>query len=363
MLKLDSISLIQFKNYNNKLFNFDKRIVAIYGKNGVGKTNLLDAIHYLCFTKSYFGRQDASNVLNGHSGFRIEGIFTANNEIEKTVCILRETGKKEFSVNDQPYEKFSKHIGKYPCVVVAPDDIQLITAGSEERRKFIDTILSQMDHMYLQKLIVYNKIMLQRNSLLRSFAEYGGIKDFSVLDILDKQLAEPANYIFEKRSHFLFTFLPHVKQLYNEISRQHEDITMVYESQLEKMPIEEILKYRRHKDCLAMRTTAGIHRDEIEINMQGKAFKTLASQGQRKSLLYALKLAEMDTLKNEKGFAPVLLLDDIFEKLDEDRISNLLQRVANENEGQVFITDTHFDRLDDHLKSIGIPYQLIELNL
>ncbi len=361
MLKLDSISLLQFKNYSNKLFHFEERIVGIYGKNGVGKTNLLDAIHYLCFTKSYFGRQDASNVLAGHAGFRIEGLFSANKETEKTVCILRETGKKEFSVNDQFYEKFSHHIGKYPCVVVAPDDIQLITAGSEERRKFIDTILAQIDAGYLQNLITYNKIMQQRNSLLRSYAEYGGTKDYSVLDVLDKQLAVPAKIIFDKRSHFLFSFLPQVKQLYNDISKQYEDVTLVYESQLLNTSIEELLLNCRYRDCMAMRTTGGIHRDDIEINMHGKPFKSLASQGQRKSLLYALKLAELEVLKTEKGFAPLLLLDDIFEKLDEDRISNLLHRVLNENQGQVFITDTHFDRLNDHLKSVDLPYQLIEL--
>lgn len=361
MLKLDSISLIQFKNYTNRLFKFDERIVGIYGKNGIGKTNLLDAIHYLCFTKSYFGRQDISNVLAGHTGFRIEGLLNVNEETEKAVCILRETGKKEFLVNDQSYEKFSHHIGKYPCVVVAPDDIALITAGSEERRKFIDTILSQIDPAYLQHLINYNKIIQQRNSLLRSYAEYGGTKDYTLLDVLDKQLAVPAQLIFDKRSQFLFSFLPQVKQLYNDISKQYEDVTLVYESQLLSLSIEELLLSRRYKDCMAMRTTGGIHRDDIEINMHTKPFKILASQGQRKSLLYALKLAELDILKNEKGFAPFLLLDDIFEKLDEDRITNLLHRVANENQGQVFITDTHLERLEGHLKSTGLPYQLIEL--
>lgn len=361
MLRLNSISLVQFKNYSNRIFNFTERIVGICGKNGVGKTNLLDAIHYLCFTKSYFSRQDANNVMNGHSGFRIEGLFSGIKEEEKVVCILRETGKKEFSVNKQVYEKFSHHIGKYPCVVVAPDDIQLINNGSEERRKFIDTILAQINAGYLQNLINYNRIMQQRNSLLRSYAEYGGTKDYSVLDALDKQLAKPAELIFEKRRGFLLTFLPHVKQLYNDISSQYEDVILIYESQLFKTSIDQLLKDLRYNDCLAMRTTGGIHRDEIDINMGEKPFKSIASQGQRKSLLYALKLAELALLKKEKGFAPVLLLDDIFEKLDEDRIANLLQRVGTENDGQVFITDTHRDRLEKHLKSINIPYQLIEL--
>jgi DNA replication and repair protein RecF len=186
-LRIESISLFQFKNYFQREFKFSERIVGICGKNGVGKTNLLDAIHYLCFTRSYFSRQDQFNIHHQHEGFRIEGHLLLNEKEEKAVCILRETGKKEFSVNDALYTKFSKHIGRYPCVIIAPDDIQLIIGGSEERRKFIDTLLAQLDPDYLQSLINYTKILQQRNSFLRSFNEGFG-KDLSVLDILDEQL-------------------------------------------------------------------------------------------------------------------------------------------------------------------------------
>ena len=224
-LKLHSISLYQFKNYFHQEFSFTERIVGFCGRNGVGKTNLLDAIHYLCFTKSYFTRQDGVNILKGHEGFRIQGEFILNDKPEKAVCILRETGKKEFSVNDELYTRFSKHIGRYPCVIIAPDDVQLIIGTSEERRKFVDTLLSQMDHDYLQSLINYTRILQQRNSFLKSFQESFS-KDLSVLDILDEQLSKEGQMIFEKRRQFLLKFLPVVKQLYNDICQHYENISL-----------------------------------------------------------------------------------------------------------------------------------------
>ena len=360
MLTVTSISLTQFKNYQNQSFDFSERIIGICGKNGVGKTNLLDALHYLCFTKSYFTRSDAMCVKHDQEGFRIDGSFVLNDKKEKVICILRETGKKELSINGELYDKFSKHIGHYPCVIIAPDDIQIITDGSEERRKFVDTLLSQIDPGYLQNLIIYTKVLQQRNSLLKSFAETGN-KDFGLLDILDAQLVKPGDIIFDKRKEFLVSFLPVAKQLYNAIANQYENINLFYESELLTISFSELIKLNRNKDCMMQRTTSGIHRDDIELKLNDEAFKNIASQGQRKSLLFALKLAEMEILKKEKGFAPLLLLDDVFEKLDEERISNLLEKVCIENDGQVFITDTNEQRLKDHLQKIEIPLQLIEL--
>ena len=384
MLHLQHISLVQFKNYRNQSFSFPERITAICGKNGVGKTNLLDAIHYLCFTKSYFTRLDVHNVQQGNNGFRIEGKFHLYDNPdsfreEKALCILRETGRKEFSVNDDAYDKFSHHIGRYPCVVIAPDDAELITGESKERRKFLDALLCQLDAAYLQHLIVYKKILEQRNSLLKSFADTG-VRNFELLDVLDEQLIIPGNYIFNKRSEFLNSFLPVAKKLYHEISRQLTDVNspneiltkqgamvgkevvkLLYESQLTKVTFSALLKINRVKDCLAQRTTSGIHRDDLVIHLNDQPFKNIASQGQRKSLLFALKLAEMEILKQEKKFAPLLLLDDVFEKLDEERISNLLHRVCVENKGQVFITDTNRDRLRLHLDNLSVNFQLIIL--
>jgi len=360
MLRLNKISLIQFKNYQNRSFEFTEQIIGISGRNGIGKTNLLDAIHYLCFTKSYFTRLDGNNILQGHDGFRLEGEFELWDKPEKAVCILRENGKKEFLINGQPYEKFSQHIGHYPCVIIAPDDIQIITNGSEERRKFIDTLLSQLDAGYLQHLIMYNKVLQQRNSLLRSFAETGN-KDLSLLSVLDEQLVKPGEKIFDKRKEFLVSFLPLAKQFYNDISKQFENINLYYDSELLQAGFAELLKANQTKDTMSMRTTNGVHKDDIELNLDEQPFKNIASQGQRKSLLFALKLAEMEVLKKEKGFAPLLLLDDVFEKLDEERIANLMQRVSVENEGQVFITDTNEKRLTEHFNDLSISHQLIKL--
>lgn len=359
-LRLESISIFQFKNYFHQEFHFSERIVGICGRNGVGKTNLLDAIHYLCFTKSYFSRQDQMNILQGHEGFRLEGCFDLNGKNEKAVCILRETGKKEFSVNDNLYTKFSKHIGRYPCVIIAPDDIQLIIGSSEERRKFIDTLLSQLDHEYLQSLINYTKILQQRNSFLRSFNEGFG-RDLSVLDILDEQLSKEGNFIFGRRREFLVKFLPIVKQLYNDISQKYENISLVYESEMHHISLDELLKQNRQKDLIVQRTSGGIHRDDLLFQLGAQPFKTIASQGQRKSLLFALKLAEMEIIKEEKKLSPVLLLDDVFEKLDEERIGNLLMRVCSDKETQIFITDTSCSRLRQQLEKLQQPVQLIEL--
>jgi DNA replication and repair protein RecF len=359
-LRLNSISIFQFKNYFQQDFVFTERIVGICGRNGVGKTNLLDAIHYLCFTKSYFSRLDQMNVHHGHEGFRLEGRFDLNEKEEKAVCILRETGKKEFSVNDALYTKFSHHIGHYPCVVIAPDDIQLIIGSSEERRKFIDTLLSQLDHEYLQSLINYTKILQQRNSFLRSFNEGFG-RDLSVLDILDEQLSKEGNQIFEKRREFLLKFLPMVKQLYNDICQKYENVTLLYESEMHHLSINELLKQNRQKDLMLQRTSGGIHRDDLLFQLVEQPFKSIASQGQRKSLLFALKLAEMEILKEEKHLSPLLLLDDVFEKLDEERITNLLMRVCSDEETQIFITDTNCTRLQQQLEKLQQPVQSIEL--
>ena len=360
MLLLQSITLFQFKNYSNRSFDLSERLIGICGNNGTGKTNLLDAAHYLCFTKSYFTRSDINCVQQGKTGFRLEGKFMLQDKSEKAVCILRENGKKEFSINDQVYDKFSQHIGRYPCVVIAPDDASLITGLDGERRRFLDSMLSQLDAEYLQQLIIYTKVLQQRNSLLKSFAETG-VKNFALLDVIDQQLISPGEYLFNKRKEFLISFLPLAKHLYLDIAKRQEDIHLFYESELMQASFSELLEATRQKDCIMQRTSAGIHRDNIEINLGSLPFRTIASQGQRKSLLFALKLAEMEGLKKEKGFPPLLLLDDAFEKLDEERISNLLQKVCSENEGQVLITDTNEARLKDHLALVNANFQLLRL--
>ena len=366
MLHLNKIILTQFKNYPSASFDFKERVTGICGFNGKGKTNLLDAIYYLCFTKSYFTKSDLLNVQFNADGFRLEGNLTQtlstnnSNEDFNVVSIFRGPGKKEVLVNDIAYEKFSSHIGKFPCVMVAPDDIEMITGGSEQRRRYIDTVLSQVDAGYLQQLIIYNKILLQRNSLLKSFADQK-TRDMQLLQVLDSQLIQPGNEILKKRKEFLQKLIPIAKDFYLQIANNNEVIDLVYESRLNDNTFEELLDRSRERDIFSQRSNAGIHKDDLGLELNSKPFKAVASQGQKKSMLFALKLAEFEMLKENKGFAPILLLDDVFEKLDDLRMQNLLQWVCVNNESQVFITDTHLDRLQSSLNNFGFNAQIIEL--
>ena len=390
MLRLTKISITQFKNYNFSTFSFKERVVGICGLNGKGKTNLLDAIHYLCFTKSYFSKTDSAFIQFEKDGFRLEGSVMANYQIAATatgdfsnkkdnhkqngnledkvdqysndqiVCIFRGVGKKEFLLNGVPYAKYSEHIGKYPCVMIEPDDIGLITGGSEDRRKFLDTLLCQIDAEYLQQLIIYTKVLQQRNSLLKRFAEQAKTNE-GLLEVLNQQLIKPGNYIYSVRKTFTAQIIPLVQQFYKQIANNDEQVTLQYESHLNNATFESILIQNREKDGFLQRTNGGIHKDDISIALNGQVFKNIASQGQRKSLLFALKLAEFELLKVNKGFAPLLLLDDVFEKLDDQRMQNLLNWVCNDNDGQVFITDTHKKRLEDAFIELNTSYQIIEL--
>ncbi len=360
LLRLQNISLVQFRNYENVQLTFGQRITGIAGKNGCGKTNLLDAIYYLCFTKSYFGKTDAQNARYGTKGFRLAGTFMQGSQACETVCVVRETGKKEFSVNNETYSRMAAHIGRFPCVMIAPDDVAIITAGSEERRKFIDYTISQIDAVYLQTLITYNKLLQQRNSLLKQLAEHGST-DEALLQIISSQLTAAGNIVFNKRTAFLNEFIPVAITLYNDIAGNNERLTVRYTSALQQTSFETILHQNQQKDHLLQRTTQGVHRDDLEFELEGLTFKTVASQGQRKSLLFALKLAEFDMLLRHKGFAPLLLLDDVFEKLDEERMHNLLTRVCINNTGQVLISDTHSGRLRDALQKLTSEYDIIPL--
>lgn len=361
MLRLQSISLVQFRNYVQQTFSFTERVIGICGANGTGKTNLLDAIYYLSFSKSYFSRPDSQNVYHGLTGMRLEGHYQLQGEPRHLVCILRENNRKELILDDEVYKKFSDHIGKLPCVMIAPDDIVLIAGGSEERRKFIDTLLSQINKEYLASLIDYNKIVQQRNSLLKRAAETGKT-DEALMDVLNDQLCTSGNYLFGERKKFLKDFLALTGSIYQRIAGKDDGLTLQYTSQLLTDGFGELLKASRQKDLQLQRTTAGIHRDDLVFYMDQSLFKTEASQGQRKSLLFALKLAEWQTLKEKKGYTPILLLDDVFEKLDEQRMYQLLHWVCTESDGQVFITDTHAERLQKQLTEIDVTYQLIELD-
>ncbi len=358
------IALTCYKNYESKTFSFEQRIIAICGQNGMGKTNLLDAINYLCFTKSYFSKSDALNVLFGAEGFRLEAEMQSDNgfqnKAKKIVCIYRPSLKKEFYLDDVAYVKFSHHIGKFPCVMIAPDDIEMITGASEERRKFLDTLISQVDAEYLQQLIIYNKVLQQRNSFLKN-ETFQAKFDEQLLDTLDAQLIQPGNYIYKIRKEFCEKIIPLVQEFYNYIAGNTETISLEYYSHLNDDNFEKLLKASRQRDMLMQRTVTGIHKDDLTFFLNKNNFKLTASQGQRKSLLFACKLAEFQILTTLKGLPPLLLLDDVFEKLDGQRMKNLLDFVCKKNAGQVFITDTHKERLQHALQEFNDEVQLIEL--
>ena len=321
---------------------------------------MLDAIYYLCFTKSYFGRSDQLSARTGFQGFRIDGRFNDGEREQPVVCVYRESGKKELTVDNEPCTKFSSHIGKFPAVIIAPDDISLITGPGNERRRFMDTLLSQLIPGYIDQLIRYNKVLLERNGLLKKMAE-GSIRDYALLDILDEQLAGHGSMIYRNRAGFVTSFFEDVQSFYANIAGEKETVQMQYKSHLSSGSLLNLLRESRDRDLASQRTNSGVHRDEIEIFMDDQPFRALASQGQRKSLLFAIKLAEFVSLRKAKGFAPILLLDDIFEKLDEGRMMNLLRWVYSENDGQVFITNTHCERIKAIMDQLMAQYQLIEL--
>ena len=332
--------------------------MAITGPNGSGKTNLLDAIHYLSFTRSYFSAADGNQVLHGEQGFRIEGGFRIQDLPSTVSVVLRESGKKEIQCDGVLYEKFSKHIGKYPCVMIAPDDTELISGGSELRRKFADTLLSQLDADYLLHLISYNKVLAQRNSYLKQCAQTQS-RNPSLLEVLDTQLATAGTQLYQRRAEFLPAFGERVLHFYKVIAGKDEQTKLRYLSHLHQQPLELLLEQSRDKDYLLQRTSAGVHKDELELLLGEDLFKSTASQGQRKSLLFALKLAEAETLKLHKQFAPLLLLDDVFEKLDGERMHNLLGFVCHELGAQVFLTDTDSRRVQSILEQTGTKPQLL----
>ena len=360
MVRLQQLSLVQFRNYIQKQFVFTDRIVGIVGPNGTGKTNVLDAVYYLSFTKSYFSRPDAQNVHHAHQGMRVEGSYGINDSIIPITCILRENLKKEFYFDKEPYTKLSQHIGKIPCVMIAPDDVQIITGASEERRKLMDSLLSQMDPTYLKHLIQYNKVLVQRNSLLKNAADTGYL-DPILLETINEQLVDHGQCIYKERKKLIGNYLPEILSLYQHLAGHKDTIDIQYHSQLQEGNFSDLLKQSFAKDQVLQRTNTGIHKDDLIITIQGQPFKQEASQGQRKSLLFAIRLAEWKLIKENKGFPPILLMDDIFEKLDEKRMIQLLDWVSHSTDGQVFITDTHKERVANLLGKHLNSYQLIEL--
>lgn len=360
-LHLQSLRLYNFKNYAAARFEFSPQINCFVGLNGSGKTNVLDAIYYLCFTKSYFQLQDQLNILHNESEMSLSGLFVKNSSEENIQLIIQKGSKKKLKINNTLYNKLSEHIGSYPLVIIAPNDIYLIHEGSEERRKFMDSFISQFDKEYLFQLIQYNKALEQRNALLKSFFEQNYF-DNSLLAIYDDKLVESGTYIFSKRKEFLAQFEPLFLHFYKLISREAEVIGLKYESQLHEKPIKELLQENIHLDKAGQRTGKGIHKDDFIFEINNYPLKKMGSQGQQKSFIIALKLAQYDYLKNQTGTKPLLLLDDIFEKLDNNRLQIILNMIAQDNFGQIFISDTDKQRLENMLQGLQTSIQYFEIN-
>ena len=357
---LKKISLFNYKNFSDASFEFDSKINCFVGRNGIGKTNVLDAIYHLSFGKSYFNPLAVQNIKHGEEFFVIDGEFDIKKRSEQIVCSLKKGQKKILKRNGKQYDKFSDHIGFIPLVIISPADTDLIVEGSETRRKFIDGVISQLDSKYLQELIQYHKIISQRNALLKYFA-INHVFENDTLAIYNEQLDELGQRIFEKRTAFLVDFIPTFNKHHQAIAAVEESVQLVYESSLSEKRLLELLQDNISKDRALQYTSVGIHKDDLSFEIDHHPIKKFGSQGQQKTFLIALKLAQFEFIKKKCGHKPILLFDDIFDKLDETRVGKIVEMVNNDDFGQLFISDTHPERTEAIVKSTHQSYKIFNL--
>ena len=359
-MHLLTLKLANFKNYTQQALDLSVRLNCFVGLNGMGKTNLLDAVYYLCLTRSHRSLPDKNLIRHGESFFRLEGVFDTGGERNKVVAKFTSGQRKEIERNGTVYTRLTDYIGRFPAVMIAPDDIALVQDGSEERRRFLDTTLSQIYPEYLYNLLVYNNLIKQRNALLKSFAELRRF-DLPLLEALDWQLPAPAREIREKRAAFAQAFAPLFQEVYEAIAGSREKVEVRYETDETEADFKLLLLANLEKDRALERTTAGPHRDDLAFALDGQQVKKYASQGQLKSFLLALRLAQYEILRRENGQAPLLLLDDIFDKLDEQRVHQLIALLIRRNFGQIFITDTQRSRIEAVVSSFSGAYKIFEV--
>ncbi|CAM4034285.1 DNA replication/repair protein RecF [Gillisia limnaea] len=357
---LKTLSLVNYKNFTTASFDFDSKINCLVGHNGVGKTNVLDSIYHLSFGKSYFNPITSQNINHDAEFFVIDGTLEKNDREEHILVSAKRGQKKVIKRNNKAYEKFSEHIGFIPAVIISPGDRDLIIEGSETRRKFMDGVISQSDQEYLNALIQYGKVVAQRNALLKFFAANSKF-DRDTLDIYNAQMNDLGNLLFEKRKVFLEEFIPIFDKRYAEITNQKERVAIEYKSQLFEKPISELLDQNLQKDMMLQYTSVGLHKDDLSFEIEGHPIKKFGSQGQQKSFLIALKLAQFDFIKKLSKSSPLLLLDDIFDKLDEQRVAHIVTLVAENELGQIFISDTHPDRTEKVVKESNQSYKMFRL--
>jgi len=361
-MRLEQLHLVHFKNHSGAELSLGPQVNCFLGDNGSGKTNVLDAVHYLCFCKSYFNPIDAQNITHEKPFMLVQGDFERLDVKERVSCGVQRGAKKQFKRNDKPYTRLADHIGRFPAVMIAPDDAELIHGGSEVRRKWMDTVISQYDRAYLDALIDVNKALIQRNALLRYFAENRTF-DAGLLAPWNARIAPKAALIAQARRAFVQDFLPGFLATYEEISRGAERVGLELTTHVtaDAEEVEARMNAALDEDRRLRRTTVGVHKDDVVFTLGEHAMKRFGSQGQQKSFLVALRLAQLAFIEQATGVKPILLLDDIFDKIDEKRVEALMKRVTNGTFGQVFITDTHLGRIPEMFSSTGAEVRVFEV--
>jgi len=357
-MHLKTLKLLNFKNYKELSFSPKPGINCIIGSNGSGKTNLLDAIHYLSMTKSAFNSADTQNIRHESEYFSIIGNVKNSDGNYDIQCSLKKGSKKILRCDNNEYDKLSEHIGRFPCILITPNDVEIIQGGNEIRRKFFDAIISQNDQNYLQDLIAYNHNLKQRNGLLKYF-RHNLVTDHDLIEPYNHVLIEKGLKIYKKRKSFLDSFYPIFLEKYAFIAAGNELCELSYITQFIEEDLLEKVNDSLAGDIELQRTTIGIHRDQWKFTMGGRDLKRIGSQGQQKTYLISLKTAQFDLIKKEKGFPPILLLDDIFDKLDDHRIHQLMHLIANENHGQLFLTDARPERTKSILKTLNLKGSIL----
>ncbi|WP_234736548.1 DNA replication/repair protein RecF [Tellurirhabdus bombi] len=350
-MHLEKLNLTNFKNYEEGQFRFSEQINCIVGPNGSGKTNLLDAIYFLSLSKSAFHNQDALSIEHEAPFFIVDGVFRNGAKTTQITVSLQRGQRKTILTDKKPYERVSEHIGKFPVVLVAPNDTDLVREHSEERRHFFDGVLSQLDSEYLRDYLAYQHVLKQRNGLLKIFAEQR-YHDEDLLETYNEPLLQLALRIHERRKIFIADFLPIVQKHYAYLSDAREEVDIIYESEVGNEEFERDFRRNRQKDIQLQRTTKGVHKDDYVFEVNGVALKKFGSQGQQKTFVIALKLAQFEQLQAEKGLKPILLLDDIFDKLDDRRIGKLIELMEQQTFGQIFLTDARPERTQQLLNSV-----------
>ncbi len=358
-MHLSTLSVINFKNYEQADLELSPRINCFVGENGVGKTNLLDAIHYLALCKSNLNPVDTQNISYNAEFAVIQGVFDRKEKEETIYCSIRRNKKKQFKRNQKDYKRLAEHIGLIPLVMVSPADYVLIQGGSEERRKWMNGVIGQYDRIYLENVISYNRILTQRNKLLKENSTHATGRE--VLDVLDTQLVQYGEPVFNARRKFVERLTPVFQRFYQHVSGNKEEVKLNYFSQLLEQDFGDALHSSRQKDFIVQYTTTGIHKDDINMELGAHSLKKTGSQGQQKTYLVALKLAEFEFMQETMQNTPILLLDDVFDKFDAFRVKQIIQLVAENRFGQIFITDTNETRMMNILKEIPAEHRVFNI--